>query len=417
MKSNYKRIGDYIKVLNNRNYDMKTDTLLGINIDKYFMPSVANVVGTDLSAYKLVQKNQFACNRMHVGRDHKLPIAKSKSDCEFIVSPAYDVFEINDTIVLNPDYLMMWFSRKEFDRNAWYYTDADVRGGLSLSSFHDMKLPIPSIEKQREIVTEYQVIQNRIENNQKLIQKLEETAQAVYKQWFVEFEFPISKEYAEEIELSEVEGKPYKSNGGEMVWCEELGKEIPRGWEVKPFTQIVTLSGGGTPDTNKEKYWNGDIPFFSPADVVDSYYSIYTEKNISELGLKNSSTKLYPMNTVFVTARGTVGAISIAGCQMTMNQSCYAITGRNDMNQYFAHQITLSAIEKLKNEAVGAVFAALVTKNFDSQILIEPEKILIKSFGKKIKPIYDYILNIVKENQKLSELKDLLLSKLATVEG
>ena len=101
---------------------------------------------------------------------------------------------------------------------------------------------------------------------------------------------------------------------------------------------------------------------------------------------------------------------------MTMNQSCYAITGKNGMNQYFTHQITLSAIQKLKNEAVGAVFAALVTKDFDSQILIEPDKNSIQLFGGKIKPIYDYILIVVKENQKLTELKALLLSKLATVE-
>ena len=201
-----------------------------------------------------------------------------------------------------------------------------------------------------------------------------------------------------------------------MLFCEELDKAIPVGWEAKPFTEIVKLSGGGTPDTNNEKYWNGDIPFFTPADVVDSYYSIRTEKNVSTLGLKNSSTKLYPMNTVFVTARGTVGAISIAGCEMTMNQSCYAITGTNEMNQYFTHQITLSAIDKLKNEAVGAVFAALVTKDFNSQILIEPAKHIIKLFGGKIKPVYDYILRVVKENQKLTELKELLLSKLATVQ-
>ena len=97
MKLNYKRLGDYIKEVNVRNVDLKAKKLLGINIDKFFMPSVANIVGTDMSAYKVVKKNQFACNRMHVGRDYRLPISMSKSDDEFIVSPAYDVFEIKDT--------------------------------------------------------------------------------------------------------------------------------------------------------------------------------------------------------------------------------------------------------------------------------------------------------------------------------
>ncbi|MFN7266459.1 MAG: restriction endonuclease subunit S, partial [Bacteroidota bacterium] len=174
-------MGDYIKELKVRNTEEKAEQLLGINIDKFFMPSVANVVGTDLSVYKLVRKNQFACNRMHVGRDYRLPISISTSDEDFIVSPAYDVFEIKDTKVLNPEFLMMWFSRKEFDRNAWFYTDADVRGGLPWKSFCDMQLPIPDPDKQREIVKEYNTIQNRIKLNEQLIQKLEETAQAIYR--------------------------------------------------------------------------------------------------------------------------------------------------------------------------------------------------------------------------------------------
>jgi type I restriction enzyme S subunit len=159
-----------------RNSELKAKDLLGININKHFMPSVANIVGTDLSNYKLVQKNQFACNRMHVGRDYRIPIAVSERDEPFMVSPAYDVFEIKNPVELLPEYLMMWFERSEFDRNAWFYTDADVRGGLAWQAFEDMELPIPHIDKQREIVKEYNIIQNRIALNQQLIQKLEETA-------------------------------------------------------------------------------------------------------------------------------------------------------------------------------------------------------------------------------------------------
>nr|MBP8851195.1 hypothetical protein [Breznakibacter sp.] len=139
-RANYKRLGDYINEVKIRNTELKAKKLLGINIDKFFMPSVANVVGTDMSVYKIVKKNQFACNRMHVGRDYRLPISMSKVDEEFMVSPAYDVFEIIDTNILYPEYLMMWFTRREFDRNAWFYTDADVRGGLNWKAFCDMQL-------------------------------------------------------------------------------------------------------------------------------------------------------------------------------------------------------------------------------------------------------------------------------------
>ena len=128
MRSNYRRIGDFIQQVKVKNKDGSCDQLLGINIDKYFMPSVANVVGTDLTKYKVVQKNQFACNRMHVGRDNRIPLALSQSSDPFIVSPAYTVFEITNTSELYPEYLMMWFSRAEFDREAWFHTDADVRG-------------------------------------------------------------------------------------------------------------------------------------------------------------------------------------------------------------------------------------------------------------------------------------------------
>jgi type I restriction enzyme S subunit len=180
MASNYKRLGDYIKVVREKNIDLKATKLLGINIDKFFMPSVANVIGTDMSNYKIVKHGQFACNRMHVGRDYRIPIALSREVNPFMVSPAYDVFEIIDTKVLLPEYLMMWFTRKEFDRNTWFHTDADVRGGLPWNAFCDLELPIPSPEKQQEIVREYHTIQNRITLNNQLISKLEETAQAIF---------------------------------------------------------------------------------------------------------------------------------------------------------------------------------------------------------------------------------------------
>ena len=225
MKSNYKRLGDYIREVNNRNTELRVTNLLGINIDKFFMPSVANVVGTDMTSYKIVKMGQFACNRMHVGRDQRLPVALSRDPNDFLVSPAYNVFEVIDLNALLPEYLMMWFSRREFDRNAWFYTDADVRGGLNWKDFCNMEIPIPAIAKQREIIKEYNVLVNRIALNNQLNQKLEETAQAIYKQWFVDFEFP------------DEDGKPYKSNGGEMV-ASELG-DIPKCWKCLTIQELI----------------------------------------------------------------------------------------------------------------------------------------------------------------------------------
>ena len=185
-KNSLYRLGDYIREVDVRNRNLEVRKLMGINIGKYFMPSVANVIGTDLSNYKIVAKGLFACNLMHVGRDEKMPIALLDVDERIIVSPAYWVFEVADTTKLLPDYLMLWFRRNEFDRNAWFYTDGDVRGGMSKEAFMDMTLPVPSIEQQQKIVSEYEAVTRRIRLNEQIIAKLEETAQALYRKMFVD---------------------------------------------------------------------------------------------------------------------------------------------------------------------------------------------------------------------------------------
>lgn len=230
MKSNYKKIGDHIRLVDERNAGLKGKTLVGLSISKRFIPSVANLVGTDMENYKIIRKNQFACSTMQVRRDKKMPVALLQEVDEAIISAAYPVFEIKDPENLLPEYLMMWFSRQEFDREACFYAIGGVRGSLEWEDFCDMKLPIPEPEKQQVIVNEYNTIVNRIALNNQLIKKLEETAQAIYKQWFVDFEFP------------DEEGKPYKSNGGEMK-VTSLGK-IPKGWYVGSLGDLIQLQRG-----------------------------------------------------------------------------------------------------------------------------------------------------------------------------
>lgn len=162
MKSNYEPLGNHIRLVDYRNSEEVTSTVLGISIDKEFMPSVANVIGTDLSRYKLISKGLFACNPMHVGRDERLPIALYEKDNAAIVSPAYFMFEIIDRDVLNEEYLMMWFRRPEFDRECWFMTDGSVRGGITWDDLCRIKLPVPSYARQCEIVESYRAITNRI---------------------------------------------------------------------------------------------------------------------------------------------------------------------------------------------------------------------------------------------------------------
>lgn len=180
MKSNYDILGNYIRLIDTRNRESITDRVLGINIDKFFMPSVANVIGTDLSKYKLITKGKFACNPMHVGRDERLPVALYDEEEPAIVSPAYFLFEIIDNSIFNEDYLMMWFRRPEFDRICWLHTDGSVRGGITWDDICRLELPIPSIEKQLEIVNSYKAITERIALKQKINDNLIERRQSNY---------------------------------------------------------------------------------------------------------------------------------------------------------------------------------------------------------------------------------------------
>jgi type I restriction enzyme S subunit len=168
MKSSYDILGNHIRLIDVRNTNNVTDRVLGISIDKSFMPSVANVIGTDLSRYKLIAKGKFACNPMHVGRDERLPVALYEEETPAIVSPAYFMFEIIDETVLDTNYLMMWFRRPEFDRICWLKTDGSVRGGISWDDICRIELPIPPIEKQREIVSSYRAITDRIALKQRI---------------------------------------------------------------------------------------------------------------------------------------------------------------------------------------------------------------------------------------------------------
>lgn len=186
MKSNYDILGNHIRLIDTRNRESITDRVLGINIDKFFMPSVANVIGTDLSKYKLITKGKFACNPMHVGRDERLPVALYDEEEPAIVSPAYFMFEVIDNSILNEDYLMMWFRRPEFDRICWLHTDGSVRGGITWDDICRLELPIPPIESQLEIVNSYKAITERIALKQKINDSLEATAQALYQELFID---------------------------------------------------------------------------------------------------------------------------------------------------------------------------------------------------------------------------------------
>jgi len=401
-KNNYKRLGDFIQKVDVRNTENEDLPLMGLTIDKKFIPSVANTIGTDLSVYKIIAKNQFACSLMQVSRDGKIPIARYEED-RAIMSPAYPMFEVIDTDLLLPEYLMMWFSRSEFDRQAAYYAVGGVRGSLDWNDFIDLELPVPTIAKQYEIVQEYQAVEKRIALNEQLIAKLEETAQAVYREWFVEFEFP------------DENGKPYKSNGGKMVWNEELEKEVPEGWEVKKIGDKIETLGGGTPSTGTEEYWeNGEILWYSPTDITTGkrLFTSNSQRKITKRGLQKSSAKLFPAYSLMMTSRATIGVIAINTVEATTNQGFINLIPTKELCVYFLFDWIKTQLEEIKNLASGSTFLEISKTDFRNLDIIVPKLKVLIEYENTVTPVFNRIQLVSLENQKLEELKDLLLIRM-----
>lgn len=186
MKSNYKTIEDLVIRIDERNFNNETDILLGVSIDKCFIPSVANTIGTDLTKYKLIRKNDFAVSLMQVSRDSRIPIARQKGFEVAMMSPAYPIFRVKNPDEILPEYLEMWFKRDEFDREAAFIAVGGVRGSMPWNEFAQMQVYVPDIEQQKKMVEAYKIVEDRIELKRKIKDNLEATAQALYQELFVD---------------------------------------------------------------------------------------------------------------------------------------------------------------------------------------------------------------------------------------
>ena len=260
------------------------------------------------------------------------------------------------------------------------------------STFRLIDIKLPSLKDQRRIASILSSLDRKIELNNKINADLEEMAQAIFKNWFVDFE-------------------PFKD--GKFV-DSELGM-IPEGWKVGRLTDVIKLMPGGTPKTSEPLYWdNGTIPFFSPKDV-NGVYCFATEKHITETGLNKCSSNLYPKDTIFITCRGTVGKVCLAACDMAMNQSNYAIKAIDGYSQYYVFFLVKSVVERLIKKSNGAVFSAITSKDFDEEILIPSQK-AVEAFTNVIDGFFRRIFTICTENSRLSLLRDTLLPRLMSGE-
>ena len=279
-----------------------------------------------------------------------------------------------DSSMVYVPYLVFYFHTFEGQNKILSFANQTGVPALSqpLKNFKKIHLCLPSFQEQRRIACIVETLNDKIENNIKINDNLQQQAAALFSSLYD------------------------RSNT-----------------EVR-FTDLIQILGGGTPKTGENTYWNGNIAFFTPKDV-GTPYTLITEKTISKEGLSHCNSRLYPVNTVFVTARGTVGKVGMSGVPMAMNQSCYALVGK-ETHQLLVYFYTLKAVDRLKHKASGAVFDAITTRDFESEQIMKLSDDDATAFLRVAEPMFQEVLNNNIENLRLSTLRDSLLPKLMSGE-
>lgn len=376
-----KRLGDYIREVNVRNRELKVTNLLGMSISKKFIPSIANTIGTDMSTYKIIKRNQFAYVPVTSRNGEKITIALLDCADEAIISQAYTVFEIINQEQLLPEYLMMWFRRPEFDRYARFHSHGSAREVFDWEELSNVMLPIPDIARQCKIVSEYETLTNRIRLNEQMIAKLEETAQTLYRKTFVD---GIDKE------------------------------NLPEGWRwgrIKEFCKKMT--SGGTPLRTNDSFWNSKDYRWLKTGEIKNNVIIDTEEYISEEGLQNSSAKVIPKGSIsfaMYCADGiTGGQVAYLDCDTTTNQACCNMICNSKEDAAFLFFYFINKQYELKRLANGAAQA-----NLSQELIAQQQILLFDDTDKKsiFVPILDNLIVIFRENAKLTELQSLLLARM-----
>lgn len=387
MKSNYKRLGDYIRQVDLRNKGIITNNLLGINIDKFFMLSVANIIGTDLSNYKVIKNNQFACNPMHVGRDERIPVALYLENSEAIVSPAYFVFEIVKD-ELSSQYLMLWFRRPEFDRECWFYTDASVRGGITWEDFCEMRIPVPPIEEQKKIVDAYETIEKRIALKRKINDNLEATAQAVFQEQFASF---------------------YGAD------------ELPNGYSIVNLDSLCTVKGGKRLPADCELLDTPtEHPYIRVRDVGSSRYVCLTNQFQYIDEETYSAIFRYIVNTgdIVISIVGTIGLLGKVHSSLdkaNLTENCVKLANIHTVTSDYLYYTLCykKQIKEIELLTVGAVQAKLPMYNIQSMKILVPPTKVIEEFQNKMDVFNEQIEANTVEAQRLYELQEVLLAKMS----
>ena len=383
MKERYRLLGDFIQPVDERNKELKVDYLLGVSTSKQFIPSIANIVGTDLSNYKIVRTGQFAYGPVTSRNGEKISIALLR-DKDCIISSSYTVFEVTDNERLDPEYLMLWFSRPEFDRYTRYMSHGSVREIFDWDELCKVELPVPSIEKQRGIVTAYNTITDRIELKRKINDNLEAAALSIYKCFFVDY-------------------IPFDGSQ-------------PSSWKEVTVDDIASdVICGKTPPTADPQNYGGTIPFITIPDMHGSVYTTSTARFLSEKGASTQPGKMLPANSVCVSCIASVGLVCLTAEPSQTNQQINSIICKDQISPFYVYTKMTTLNKYLKQLGAGGSTTLNINKTLFGQIpILLPDEASMKEYHNNVEPLFSSIRENQYEIQHLESLKRLLLSQISS---
>ena len=387
MKEGYSILGNYIRLVDERNKDLSITNLRGVSIEKRIIPSIANIVGTDLSSYKIVRTGQFAYGPVTSRNGEKISIALlDGEDC--IISSSYTVFEVTDKNVLNPEYLMLWFSRPEFDRYARYKSHGSVREIFDWNELCAVELPVPAIEEQKRIVKAYKTITDRIELKKQINDNLEATAQAVFQEQF---------------------GSYYGDS------------DLPEGWRFDKLENLCTIKGGKRLPADCELLDTPtQHPYIRVRDVGNGRFVCLTNQFQYIDDETHSAISRYIVNEgdVVISIVGTIGLIGKVHRSLdkaNLTENCVKLTDVHSITSDYLYYTLCykKQTKEIELLTVGAVQAKLPMYNIQAMKTLVPPKSVIDDFQSKIDVFNSQIEANTVEIQRLFELQEVLLAKLS----
>ena len=374
-RSDYKRLGNYIREVDVRNRDLAVTNLLGVSISKEFITSIANTIGTDMSSYKVVRPYQFAYGPVTSRNGDKISIALLHGGEHAIISQTYIVFEVRDEETLMPEYLMMWFRRPEFDRYARFHSHGSTREVFDRNEMCNVLLPVPSIERQRAMVAEYETLSRRIDLNRSMIAQLEATAQTLYRKMFVDGIDP---------------------------------EHLPSGWRMGALTDIATYMNG----TACQKYTakgKNVLPVLKIRELSQGFCdqnSDFVDASIPKDFIVNNGNVIFSWSaSLFIDIW--------CGNKCALNQHLFKVTSEA-YPKWFYFLWTHSHIKEWTRiiSAKATSMGHIKREDLENAQVIIPAENALKSLDVYMHPIFDLYVHKKKENLLLTDLQSLLLAKM-----